>query len=108
MVAAPMLAGVARAALGEDDLSSKRLSEYEARFYSAMGRELLRGCRLRKVYQGMDDADLDRAGRYARDERVLSIVNELEIDRPTEVISRLMRHPAVAAKGLWTLLRCLI
>lgn len=108
MVAAPMLAGVAGAALGEDDLSSKRLSEYEARFYSAMGRELLRGYRLRKVYQGMDDADLDRAGRYARDERVLSIVNELEIDRPTEVISRLMRHPAVAAKGLWTLLRCLI
>ena len=108
MVAAPILADVAHSALASDDLSARRLSEYDRRWDDAMGRDLSKAYRLRRALLRMDDRDLDRAGRYASRDDVRAVLDGIDLDTPADVMKALLRHPGMAASGAWTLLRCLI
>lgn len=108
MEASRILADVADGALDSDDLSARRLGEYDREWGRGMGRELSRSYRLRRMYDSMDDADLTRAGRYAAREDVLGVLDTMDIDSPARVILSLLRHPGTAVSGVWTLLRCLI
>ncbi len=108
MAAAPILAEVASSALGRDDLGASSLAEYDRRWSSGPGREIDRGMTLRRLFLRMDDADLALAGEYASREPVRKVLGGIDIDRPAGVMRELFRHPAVAASGVYTLLRCLL
>ncbi len=106
--AAGMLAEVAGDALESDDLSAKSLMRYQKMFDQRFGKELRRGYRLRKMLLRMDDADLDAAGRYASREDVRSVLDDLEIDRPSAVVGQMMRHPGAALAAFPLAMRCLL
>ncbi len=106
--AAPVLADVASDALDSDDLSAKRLSDYDKRWNSGTGKELDEGMRLRRAFLRMDDGDLSRAGAYASRDDVRGILGSIDIDRPASVVKGLLKHPSTAARGVWTLLRCMV
>ena len=108
MIAAPLLAEVASSAIAENDLSAKRLGEYDRRFEAVVGRELRSGARIRRWFVRMDDDDLNRAGGYSVRPDVRTVLDTMEIDNPVTVIPKLLRHPLVGIRGMYTLLRCLI
>lgn len=108
MIAAPLLAEVASSAIAENDLSAKRLGEYDRRFEAVVGRELRSGARIRRWFVRMDDDDLNRAGGYSARPDVRTVLDTMEIDNPVTVIPKLLRHPLVGIRGMYTLLRCLI
>ncbi len=108
MMAAPLLAEVASSAIAENDLSAKRLGEYDRRFEAVVGRELRSGARIRRWFVRMDDDDLNRAGGYSARQDVRTVLDTMEIDNPVTVIPKLLRHPSVGIRGMYTLLRCLI
>ncbi len=108
MMAAPLLAEVASSAIAENDLSAKRLGEYDRRFEAVVGRELRSGARIRRWFVRMDDDDLNRAGGYSARQDVRTVLDTMEIDNPVTVIPKLLRHPLVGIRGMYTLLRCLI
>ena len=107
LTAAGILADVADTALREDDLSERRLSRYAKGCDHAFGKELSRGYMLRRMLLRMDDGDLDAAGAYASREDVRSILDGIEIDRPSDVIGSLVRHPRAALAALPILMRCI-
>ena len=107
LTAAGILADVVDAALREDDLSERRLSRYAKGCDHAFGKELSRGYMLRRMLLRMDDGDLDAAGAYASREDVRSILDGIEIDRPSDVIGSLVRHPRAALAALPILMRCI-
>ena len=108
MIAAPLRAEVASSAIAENDLSAKRLGEYDRRFEAVVGRELRSGARIRRWFVRMDDDDLNRAGGYSVRPDVRTVLDTMEIDNPVTVIPKLLRHPLVGIRGMYTLLRCLI
>lgn len=108
MVAAPLLAEVASSAIAENDFSAKRLGEYDRLFETAVGRELRSGARIRRWFVRMDDDDLNRAGRYSARPDVCAVLDTMGIDNPVTVIPKLLRHPLIGIRGMYTLLRCLI
>lgn len=108
MTAAPILADVASDALGRDDLSARALREYDRRWRAEMGRDLDRTYLFRRALLRMDDSDLDRAGAYASRDDVRRVLDTIDLDRPADVVRRLLRHPVTAASGVWTLLRCVV
>lgn len=108
MVAAPLLADVASSAIREGDCSAKRLGEYDRLFAASVGKELRNGARIRRWFVRMDDRDLNRAGRYSSRPDVRAVLDTMEIDDPVTVIPRLLRHPLVGARGIYTLMRCLL
>ena len=108
MIAAPLLAEVASSAIAENDLSAKRLGEYDRRFEAVVGRELRSGARIRRWFVRMDDDDLNRAGGYSARPDVRTVLDTMEIDNPITVIPKLLCHPLVGIRGMYTLLRCLI
>lgn len=108
LTAAGLLAQVASQALDADDLSERALSGYPRMCSKAFGRELDRGYRLRRMFVRMSDGDLDRAGRFASRDDVRSILDGLEIDRPSAVVGELARHPAAALAAIPVLARCLL
>lgn len=107
LTAAGILADNVGAALDGNDLSAKALSGYVRGCDRAFGKELRRGYALRRMLLRMDDGDLNRAGRYARREDVRTILDGLDIDRPSDVVRRMLRHPSAAISAL-PLLRCII
>ena len=108
LTAAGLLSDVAGKALEEDDLSKRRLSEYQSLCDGAFGSELRRGHSLRRMFVRMSDDDLIAAGRYASREDVRSVLDGIDIDHPSAVVKGLLRHPAALLSAVPLMLRCLI
>lgn len=94
LVAAKIAGGVAAAAAMEGDISAMRLMEYDRLWRAALGRELEIGMRANRMLSKMDDAELDElVGYLARKPRLIKAIEEHgDIDRPSRLMARMLRH----------------
>jgi digeranylgeranylglycerophospholipid reductase len=108
MRCAEIAATVADAALRQNDLSERALSEYDRRWREELGEELRRALYLRKVFTRLNDGDLDAIVAALKDAPSEStIVAFGDIDFPTHVVRELLgRSPSLLrllpkALGAW-------
>lgn len=93
MRCAEIAANVAHEALVRDDLSATSLAEYERRWHAEFGEEFRRALYLRRVFQRLDDADLDRLITALQGSALsATIVAFGDIDFPTHVARQLLRQ----------------
>jgi geranylgeranyl reductase family protein len=94
LVAAKIAGGVAAAAAMEGDGSSKRLMEYDRLWRAALGRELEIGMRVNRMLGKMSALELDElVGYLARKPRLIRAIEEHgDIDRPSRLMARMLRH----------------
>jgi flavin-dependent dehydrogenase len=91
MRAARWAATTAVEAIGANDLSAKRLSEYEERWRADIGKELDRGLLIRKVFVNMSDKKLDEVGRLLDRDDAKVVLATGDIDYPSKIASPLLR-----------------
>jgi len=91
MRAAKWAALTAVDAVEEGDLSAKRLSEYDDRWRSDIGRELERGLMIRKVFTNLTDKKLDDVGRMLDREDAKEVLATGDIDYPSKLASPLLK-----------------
>jgi flavin-dependent dehydrogenase len=94
LVAAKIAGGVAAAAAQEGDCSASRLMEYDRLWKAALGRELEIGMRVNRMMSRMSGADLDElVGYLAAKPRLIKAIEEHgDIDRPSRLMARMLRH----------------
>jgi len=94
LVAAKIAGGVAAAAAMEGDFSAQRLMEYDRLWRAALGRELEIGMRVNRILNKMSDAQLDElVGYLAGKPRLIKAIEEHgDIDRPSRLMARMLRH----------------
>jgi digeranylgeranylglycerophospholipid reductase len=94
LVAAKIAGGVAAAAAMEGDGSRERLMEYDRLWRLALGRELEIGMRLNRMLNKMSAAELDElVGYLAGKSRLIKAIEEHgDIDRPSLLLARMLRH----------------
>lgn len=94
LVAAKIAGGVAAAAAMEGDSSAKRLSEYDRLWRAKLGRELEIGMRANRMLNKMSHAELDGVvGYLAGKPRLIKAIEEHgDIDRPSHLMARMLRH----------------
>jgi digeranylgeranylglycerophospholipid reductase len=94
LVAAKIAGGVAAAAAMEGDGSVLRLMEYDRLWRAALGRELEIGMRVNRMLGKMSDAELDElVGYLAGKPRLIKAIEEHgDIDRPSLLLARMLRH----------------
>jgi len=85
-------------AFDSDDLSGKFLSVYEKRWKDEVGKELKNGYRLRKMYTGMSDRDLNKIFGAADNSNVKEVLNGGDIDHPSDLLIPLMKDIATAVR----------
>ncbi len=105
LVAAKIAGGVAAAAAFEGDSSAERLGEYDRLWRAKLGRELEIGMRVNRMLNKMSDAELDGVvGYLARKPRLIKAIEEHgDIDRPSRLMAKMLRHldwDAVKLAGL--------
>jgi len=100
LVSAKIAGTVAAAAVFEGDSSAARLSEYERRWRSALGREIRLGMIVHRLRAGMADSEADDLIRHlAGREDLLRIIEEVgDIDRPSRAIRKVA--PRMGSSGL--------
>jgi geranylgeranyl reductase family protein len=91
MRAARWAATTAVEAIQANDLSAKRLSEYEERWRADIGKELDRGLLIRKVFVNMSDKKLDEIGRLLDRDDAKEVLSTGDIDYPSKIASPLLR-----------------
>lgn len=94
LVAAKIAGGVAAAAAMEGDGSAKRLMEYDRLWRAKLGRELEIGMRVNRMLNKMSNAELDEVvGYLARKPRLIETIEEHgDIDRPSQLMAKMLRH----------------
>ena len=94
LVAAKIAGGVAAAAAMEGDFSALRLSEYDRLWRAALGRELEIGMRVNRMLGKMSALELDElVGYLAGKPRLIKAIEEHgDIDRPSRLMGRMLRH----------------
>jgi len=93
MRCAEIAATVAHDALQRGDVSAVSLAEYERRWHAEFGEEFHRALYLRRLFQRLDDADLDRLiAALQGSELASTIVAFGDIDFPTHVARQLLRQ----------------
>lgn len=93
MRAGELAAGVVGAALAEDDLSERRLSEYPRRFEEELGEEFRRALYLRRLFVKLSDRELDSLVDVLAAARLqATIVAFGDIDFPSHVARQLLRE----------------
>jgi geranylgeranyl reductase family protein len=94
LVAAKIAGGVAAAAAMEGDGSAERLMEYDRLWRRALGRELEIGMRLNRMLGKMSALELDElVGYLASKPRLIKAIEEHgDIDRPSRLMARMLRH----------------
>ena len=98
---------VAADAANRHDTSKKALAEYDRRWRSKIGRELLIGLRVHEAWNKLSDADFNDVVAALDDERVLDTITRYgDMDRPSLVLRRLLL--STKAPRLLTLLKPLI
>ena len=103
--AAPVLERTVRESLREGRTTSDRLSGYEKGWKKEIGKELSRGYRVRKIFTGLSDKDLDKVFRIIDREDMRSILNNIDLDDPSGVASPMLRNPLVGIRLLPIMLR---
>ena len=91
--AAPHLAAAVDHAFAIGDFSASALSSYQSGWEAEIGAELKRGYKLRSVYNNLSDKDLNKIRRIIDKPFVRDIALTADIDRPSEVCLKVMRHP---------------
>ncbi len=81
------LRDVARKAFETQDFSERALSKYENKWKKSAGKELRTGYTLRKMFVRFDDDDLNRSYKVASKESVRSLLDEINLDNPSKVVS---------------------
>ncbi|MFZ3148664.1 MAG: NAD(P)/FAD-dependent oxidoreductase, partial [Methanothrix sp.] len=78
----------------EVDGSARRLSEYDRLWRAALGRELEIGMRVNRMLGKMSAAELDElVGYLAGKPRLIKAIEEHgDIDRPSRLMTRMLRH----------------
>ncbi len=98
-LAAGAAADVLHGALGEGDLSAKRLARYERAWRKRLGREIRIGYWARKFYERLSDRQVDRlfevVSRRGIDTALLN-APDLSFDWHSKTILRLLKYQAVA------------
>ncbi|HUT26955.1 MAG TPA: NAD(P)/FAD-dependent oxidoreductase [Methanomassiliicoccales archaeon] len=108
MTAGRMAADVLKEAFQSNDLSAKRLSDYERQWKLVFGNELRRSYRVRRVFASMTDRDLDNVGGKLDRESVTRILATGDIDYPTALAPRVLKaSPSLLAFSPLLLLRLL-
>ena len=94
LVAAKIAGGVAAAAAMEGDGTALRLMEYDRLWRAALGRELEIGMRVNRMLGKMSAAELDElVGYLASKPRLIKSIEEHgDIDRPSRLMARMLRH----------------
>ena len=94
LVAAKIAGGVAAAAAMEGDGTAQRLMEYDRLWRAALGRELEIGMRVNRMLGKMSAAELDDlVGYLAGKPRLIKAIEEHgDIDRPSRLMTRMLRH----------------
>jgi digeranylgeranylglycerophospholipid reductase len=94
LVAAKIAGGVAAAAAMEGDFSALRLMEYDRLWRAALGRELEIGMRVNRMLGKMSAQELDElVGYLAGKPRLIKTIEEHgDIDRPSRLMGRMLRH----------------
>ncbi|MCL2890835.1 MAG: NAD(P)/FAD-dependent oxidoreductase [Methanomassiliicoccaceae archaeon] len=81
-----------------NDVSGKFLSVYEKRWKDEVGKELKNGYRLRKMYTGMSDRDLNKIFSAADNSNIKEILNGGDIDHPSDLLMPLMKDIVTAVR----------
>lgn len=94
LVAAKIAGGVAAAAAMEGDGSAERLMEYDRLWRAALGRELEIGMRVNRMLNKMSAAELDELVGYlaSKSSLIKAIEEHGDIDRPSRLMGRMLRH----------------
>jgi flavin-dependent dehydrogenase len=79
-------------------VSGKFLSVYEKRWKDEVGKELKNGYRLRKMYTGMSDRDLNKIFSAADNSNIKEILNGGDIDHPSDLLMPLMKDIVTAVR----------
>jgi flavin-dependent dehydrogenase len=105
LVAAKIAGGVAAAAAFEGNSSAERLMEYDRLWRARLGRELDIGMRVNRMLNKMSNAELDGVIGYlaGKPGLIRAIEEHGDIDRPSHLMARMLRHldwDAVKLAGL--------
>jgi len=102
LVCAKIAGEVAAAASQEGNCSAAKLSEYERRWRSELGRELRLGMIVHRMRAGMTDRELDDLVRLLADrEDLIRIIEESgDIDRPSAVIKKVAPRMGIASLSM--------
>ena len=98
--AAPCLADTVEKAFEHDDFSANSLSSYQTAWKSLLGKEIKRGYKLRSMYNKLSDKDLNNIRRIVDKPFIREIALGADIDRPSEVCVKALRHPLVMMRLL--------
>jgi len=85
-------------AFDSDDMSGKFLSVYEKRWKGEVGKELKNGYRLRRMYTGMSDRDLNKIFSAADNGNIKEVLNGGNIDHPSDLLMPLMKDIVTAVR----------
>jgi digeranylgeranylglycerophospholipid reductase len=107
LVAAKIAGGVAAAAALEGNSSAERLMEYDRLWRAKLGRELEIGMRVNRMLNKLSNAELDGVvGYLAGKPRLIKAIEEHgDIDRPSHLMAKMLRHLDWDALKLAGLLR---
>jgi len=97
---APHLAAAVNRAFEIDDFSASTLSSYQTGWEGEIGSELRRGYKLRSIYNGLKDKDLNKIRRIIDKPFIREIALTADIDRPSDVPMKVMRHPLTLLRML--------
>ena len=82
-------------AFSKNDMSSSVLRSYEDRWKAEVGREMRNGYRLRKRYIRVNDKDFDKAFEKMNRPDVISVLNGIDIDHPSDIARPLVKNVRV-------------
>jgi flavin-dependent dehydrogenase len=91
--------------LDTDAFYSRDLSEYGRKCYEDFGRELDRSYFLRKRFKRLSDADMNKVYDYIKKNDLEPILNEIDLDHPSELVNRISRNPKAVLSVLPLFLR---
>ena len=78
--------------LEAENTSKDFLMRYQDRFMYDIGKEIKRGLKIRKVFKGMSDGDLDRFIDSLQKEKVKNIIEEKgDIDHPSNLVKPIVK-----------------
>lgn len=81
-----------------EDFSSKVLSRYERRWGDTVGKELDHAYSLRKIYTKCTNRDMDSMFKSVGNERANSILDAVDIDRPSSYARLALRNPGTVVR----------
>ena len=91
--------------LDSDSLFARELAEYEKACSMDFGKDLDRSYSLRKRYKKMSDADFNKVYDYVMKNDLVSIMDDFEIDHPTNLIKEIASRPKAMISALPLMMR---